>query len=136
MSTPEPATILVVDDHPVNREVVSTLLARMGYRCTMAENGEQALHLLQEQPFDLVLMDCTMPGMSGIDTTRHLKDPANGSPNREIPVIALTAHVTETNRAQCRQAGMSGFLEKPINIQALGSVLNSFLAAGHQSEGN
>lgn len=131
MQSAHPNSILVVDDHDVNRKIMAILLGRLGYRCVLAENGEQALQFLKEQPFDLVLMDCLMPGMSGMQTTCHLKE-SGTCLNRDVPVIAVTANVTAQNREECKQAGMDGFLEKPINIKALKSVLDSFLTVTHR----
>lgn len=120
-------SILVVDDNQIAREVMETLLARMGYRCTAVASGEEALQLLQEQTFDLVLMDCMMPSMSGIETTRHFKAPEGPYLKRTTPVIALTAQVTHENRENCKRAGMVGFLEKPINRASLESVIRQCL---------
>ena len=120
-------SILVVDDNRVNLEVMATLLARMGYHCTLASSGEQALQLLKEQVFDLVLMDCMMPSMNGIEATRHFKAPEGPYLDRTTPVIALTAQVTHENRENCKRAGMVGFLEKPINRASLQSVIRQCL---------
>lgn len=123
----ESPSILVVDDNEVNRGLMSTLLARMGYHCTLAQSGEQALDLLHGNAFDLILMDCMMPDMNGIETTVRFKDPSGSYSNRTVPVVALSAQTTRENRENCRRAGMVDFLEKPINREALISVLNQWI---------
>jgi signal transduction histidine kinase/ActR/RegA family two-component response regulator len=111
-------TVLVVEDNFVNQVVAVRLLERMGHRVSVANDGAEALTLLAEQTFDLVLMDCHMPVMDGFDATRHLRARGDGT-----PVFALTAAVTRDDLSACMAAGMTGVLSKPLRLEKLVEVL-------------
>jgi signal transduction histidine kinase/HPt (histidine-containing phosphotransfer) domain-containing protein len=114
---------LVVDDHKVNRDVVTRMLHILGARCEQAESGEQALaRLRQPQEFDVVLMDCQMPGMDGFETTRAIREQLP-HPLNQIPIIALTANAFAEDRQRCQKAGMDGFLAKPVTLADLQHAL-------------
>lgn len=115
--------VLLVEDNPVNQLVARKVLERLGLRVTIASSGEQALELLDAQPFDAVLMDCQMPGMDGLETTRRLR-----SQGRRVPVIALTANATEEDRRACMTAGMDDFLSKPFRAEVLRDTLTRWLS--------
>jgi signal transduction histidine kinase/CheY-like chemotaxis protein len=115
--------ILVVEDHSVNQRVVMKMLEKMGHRPEVAENGVEALEALRERPFDLVLMDCQMPEMDGFEATGRLRLGEAGSRNQDLPVIALTANAMTGDRERCIAAGMSDYLSKPLQAQALGLAL-------------
>lgn len=119
-STPH---VLVVDDSSLNLNTVCLMLERLGCRASSAENGLQALQLLQEQQIDLVLMDCMMPDMDGYQTTRLIREQTGGASNCRVPVVALTARIDTACRALCREVGMDDFIEKPVNRQRLVGVL-------------
>ena len=105
--------ILVVDDNRVNRTLAGLELKRLGCESTMAENGEEALTKISEQPFDIIFMDCQMPVMDGFTTTVRLRahhDPSIAS----LPVIALTANALPEDRQRCIDAGMNDYLSKPL----------------------
>jgi PAS domain S-box-containing protein len=118
--------ILVVEDNPANRYVAEALLAGMDCPTTIVEGGQEALALLQEEDFDLILMDCQMPGMDGYETTRRVRQLLE----RRIPIIAMTANAMADDRSHCLAAGMDDFLAKPFNRQALNSILCKWLAPG------
>ncbi|MBF0462548.1 MAG: response regulator [Magnetococcales bacterium] len=121
--------LLVVDDVAINRMFLSETLPLLGIDSfELACNGQEALERLQEQSFDLVLMDCRMPVMDGFMATRTLRhwEESTGKPRR-TPVVALTAGATEDDRAHCLAAGMDDFLTKPVNDQALLKVLHRWL---------
>jgi signal transduction histidine kinase/CheY-like chemotaxis protein len=122
--------ILVVEDNPANRYVAEALLAGMDCPATIVEGGEQALRLLQEQDFDLILMDCQMPGMDGYETTRRIR----GMLDRRVPIIAMTANAMADDRNHCLAAGMDDFLPKPFNRAELNTVLCKWLAPGSASD--
>ncbi len=108
--------VLVVEDNQVNRLLVSTILERAGFRVVTAENGADALARLTEIEPSLVLMDVQMPVMDGIEATQRLRrDPRWAS----LPVVALTAHAQASDRDACLAAGMSDYLTKPIERDAL-----------------
>jgi two-component system sensor histidine kinase/response regulator len=120
--------ILVAEDHTVNWLLVERLLTRWGHLAVNATNGEQVLARLQEEDFDLVLMDCQMPVLDGYETTRQLRRREAGSRGR-IPVVAMTAHAMQGDRERCLAAGMDDYLPKPITSAALEAVLERWLPA-------
>jgi signal transduction histidine kinase/CheY-like chemotaxis protein len=117
---------LVVDDHEVNRRVLAQILSALGLRVELAADGEAALAAAGARVFDVILMDVNMPGLDGLDATRRLR---TQGPNRETPVIAVTAGVTPAERAACRAAGMDDWVEKPFDVSALHAVLDRALKA-------
>lgn len=115
--------VLVVDDNPVNQEVAVGRLRHLGFIPEVASNGLDAVELVLKEPFDLVLMDCRMPVMDGFEATRMIRDGGN----RTTKIIAMTASVTAGIREECLQAGMDGYLSKPVSVEELQKVLQSHL---------
>ncbi len=109
--------ILVAEDNPVNRRIVEALLSPLGAAIAFAGNGAEALHMLQTQTFDVVLMDIQMPVMDGVEATRRLR--ASGGPNAGVPVIALTANVMEEQCQAYAAAGIDAWAGKPVDPRAL-----------------
>lgn len=122
-AAPRSLRILVAEDHPINRELISLVLESRGYQPDVVENGRLALEAAVRQTYDLVLMDLQMPVMDGFQATREilgLKKP--GPP----PVIyALTANVYPEDRERATEAGMLGFLAKPVNTQELLGIIDT-----------
>ena len=116
--------ILVVEDSPTNQKIACKILAKLGYRTIVAEDGQQALDILQtqRQEIALILMDCRMPVMDGLQATQVIR--AQGD---DIPIVALTANSTEEDRSACLAVGMDEFLAKPINKNKLQEMLASFI---------
>jgi CheY-like chemotaxis protein len=113
-----------VDDDPVNRLVVIAQLAALGYAADAAdaaESGEAALALLAQKPYDVVLLDCEMPGLDGYETCRRLRQREAGG--RRARVIALTAHAEAGEREKCLAAGMDDHLGKPLRSESLAAAL-------------
>ncbi len=123
-----PVRVLIVDDHDVNRRIVSLFLEPLGWSWTMAENGAEALELCHNQIFDVILMDMMMPVMDGITATRAIR--AERGPNQATPVIALTANAMDHHRRAWQEVGVQTFLAKPIEPEALISAL-AYRAAGN-----
>jgi CheY-like chemotaxis protein len=121
----EPAgtKILLVEDNPINREIASAMLKKLGYVCELAEDGKAALAATALQKFDLVLMDCGLPEMDGFETTRLLRKQENGK--HRAKVFALTASAFADVAERCREAGMDGVLTKPITRNDLQKVLGT-----------
>ncbi|MCG8416961.1 MAG: response regulator [Proteobacteria bacterium] len=117
--------ILLVEDTPVNQKVASLVLTKRGHRVEIAANGQQALSMLDAEPgsFDLVLMDVQMPGMDGYETTAAIRDREreNGG---HIPIIAMTAAAMKGDRERCFEAGMDGYVSKPIQARRLFEVID------------
>ena len=92
-----------------------------------AESAEQAIAVLQTVPFDLVLMDVQMPEMDGLEATRAIRAGKAGDRNREIPIIAMTAYATSEDEQACYEAGMTGYLTKPLSLQGFIDAVRSAL---------
>jgi signal transduction histidine kinase/CheY-like chemotaxis protein/HPt (histidine-containing phosphotransfer) domain-containing protein len=110
--------VLLVEDNVVNQRVAAGLLTRRGHDVTIAQHGREALALLDKELFDVVLMDLQMPVMSGIEATHAIRvgEAASG---KHIRIVAMTAHAMDGDRERCMQAGMDGYLSKPIDPQRL-----------------
>jgi signal transduction histidine kinase/ActR/RegA family two-component response regulator len=119
--------ILVAEDNPVNQRVTGAMLTRAGWTVGFAENGQRAIELLSEGPFDLILMDCQMPVMDGLEATRAIRAAEFGT-ERHVPIVALTANAFEADREACFAAGMDGFLAKPVRSVDLTAELERWLS--------
>jgi len=119
--------ILVVEDNPVNQKVAQAMLRKMGLRADVVADGQEAVNALQMIPYDLVLMDCQMPGMDGFEATRCIRNEASGVINPGIPIIAMTASTMQSDRDMCIQAGMSDFIAKPVLKRELAEMLARWL---------
>jgi len=127
-----PLQVLLVEDHPVNQLLATTLLEQWGHTVVLAENGKEAFDLFPTAPWDIVLMDMQMPVMGGLEATALMR--AHEPANQHIPIIALTANAMEADRLACLQAGMDDHLSKPLNSAALRNLLARFCAPGHVHE--
>ncbi|MBF0283178.1 MAG: response regulator [Magnetococcales bacterium] len=122
-------SVLLVDDQEANLKVANAMLLRLGcdrQRVHAARGGLEALALFQAHSFDLVLMDCQMPGMDGYETTRQIRAWEQEQNRPPTPVIAFTADITPAGREACEIAGMNGFLDKPVMMQSLKAQLDRF----------
>ena len=131
IETEAPLHVLIVDDHEVNRRIVSLFIQPFGWAWTMADNGADAVRLCREQVFDVILMDMQMPGMDGITATRHIR--ASDGPNRVTPVVALTANALDTHRQAWAGVGVHTMLTKPIDPEHLVAALASHAAQAWQA---
>lgn len=113
--------ILLVEDVLPNQLVTATLLRREGHMVDVAGSGEAALQARAGASYDVVLMDVSMPGMSGLEATRRIR--ASRPPVASLPIIALTANVAHADRARCRDAGMQDLVEKPVEIARVIEVI-------------
>lgn len=120
------ARILIVDDNRISQQVIRAMLAKGSWEAASALSGQQALDMLAAGPYSLVLMDIQMPGMDGYETARRLR----AIPGCEhTPVVALTADVSDEVRLRCRDAGMNGFLQKPVHLRHLLDAVQEWLHA-------
>lgn len=117
--------ILVVEDNPTNQQVISAVLEMFGCHVTIANNGQEALDTFCtiESSFDAILMDCEMPILNGMESSKRMREWEGMHAQRRTPIIALTAHVSEKTRMQCISAGMDDYLRKPVNFDRLHAVL-------------
>jgi signal transduction histidine kinase/CheY-like chemotaxis protein len=120
----EPLSVLVAEDNGVNQVIIEAMLKQLGHVVTVVPNGRQALEALASGHFDLVLMDCNMPELDGLEATRQLRAGAAAVRNPDVPVIALTANALDDDRLACLAAGMNDFLSKPVSIQALRQAID------------
>lgn len=125
---PRPLRVLVADDNRVNTRVLEMMLGRAGHSVTAVGNGEEALDALEENRFDVVLMDLNMPVMDGLKATKLLRFGALGGPH--VPVIGLTADITGGVRERCREAGMDTCLSKPVEARVLLDTLDDVVGHG------
>lgn len=119
-----PGRVLVADDGEANRKLLQLVLGRAGMTVVAVENGKQAVEAARSSQFDVVLMDMQMPVMDGYAATTTLRDDGF-----TLPIIALTAHVMQSEEAKCRSAGCSGFVAKPINMDELFEVIAAQMGA-------
>lgn len=119
--------ILVVEDNVVNQAVVSDMLLQLGCQIKLVENGKEALHALEQQAFDLILMDCHMPEMDGFTATRHIRQQEKQTNSPSLPIVALTANAMSGDREKCLECGMDDYLSKPIKSSDLHDILANWL---------
>jgi PAS domain S-box-containing protein len=123
------AEVLIVEDNATNVIIIEGILHKFNVSTTVADNGEQALSLLAENEYDLVLMDCQMPVMDGYETTRRIRGEGSQVLDKNIAVVALTAHAMQGDEEQCLAAGMNDYLTKPVDPQLLNQKLDTWLPA-------
>jgi CheY-like chemotaxis protein len=118
--------ILLAEDNRVNQELAARLLAKLGHSSVIANNGLEALALLATEVFDLVLMDIQMPEMDGIAATQQIRERETFT-GAHMPIIAMTAHALKGDRQRCLDAGMDGYVSKPISAKDLQAAILSLL---------
>jgi PAS domain S-box-containing protein len=129
-------SILVAEDNEINALLMRSLLTRLGHHAVITTNGEEALESWLSAksagaPYDLVLMDIQMPQLDGIETAKRIRAREAGQPGRRTPILALTANTLVEDRYACFEAGMDGFLIKPLDREKLAEALAGLAAARH-----
>ncbi|MBA4160907.1 MAG: two-component system response regulator [Novosphingobium sp.] len=123
--------ILVAEDNPDNRNLLTRRLERQGWNVVTAEDGREAVDVCRSAKPDLVLMDVAMPNMNGLEATRALRaDPATAA----TKIIAVTAHAMDANRIECIEAGCDDFATKPINFPELVAMIRDHMGPLAQGE--
>ena len=117
--------VLLVDDNLVNRTIGAKQLSALGYTVEIADGARQGLDIISKGSSDLVLMDCEMPEMDGYQAVAEIRRREGSA--RHTVVIALTAHATADDRARCLDAGMDDYLSKPVKLQALAEMLDTWV---------
>lgn len=117
-------TILIVEDNPVNRKLLITVLRPHGYRLITAVDGEEAVSMANQEMPDLILMDLQLPKMNGYAATEQLK---HATTTATIPIIALTAHAMSEERNHAQQVGFDGYITKPIDTRAFPTQVRTIL---------
>jgi CheY-like chemotaxis protein len=120
----QPARILLAEDSPINQVLFSEILQDMGHNVTLADTGIRALHMLERESFDLVLMDVEMPELDGLSATRLLRERGV-----TLPVIGMTGHASAADAARCLAAGMTDHLVKPVDFDELYSMVERYKVA-------
>jgi len=122
--------VLVVEDERINRLALCRILEHLGHGTDWAANGEEALLRLAQNDYDLIFMDIQMPVMNGVEATRRIRAAENLGEKRNVPIVALTAHAMSGDREAFIQAGMNGYLPKPVDLDELQAALRDLFAPG------
>ncbi len=125
-------SVLLVDDNLANLQLASELLRGLNTQVTQANNGKQAIDICNENEFDVIFMDIQMPGMDGMETTRHIRALEQGK--RRTPIIALTAHTITEQKAELLLAGMDDCISKPVNEAQLAHIINRWASLSGKKE--
>jgi CheY-like chemotaxis protein len=129
-ASPGGLRILLAEDNRINQRLGMALLQKLGHAVRLAENGRKALDALEKEQFDLVLMDVQMPEMDGFEATALLRQSEAGTGKR-LPVLAVTAHAMAGDRERCLEAGMDGYVSKPLNPTALARAIRDVLRSSN-----
>lgn len=119
--------ILVVDDNQLNQMIASRLLMKAGHTVTTANDGREAIQMLQKENFDVVFMDINMPDMDGYDTTKKIREIDIRTGGKPIPIIAMTAYAMQGDREKCLEAGMDDYISKPVDAKQLYKILENYM---------
>lgn len=117
--------ILVVEDVPSQQKLLVKILSKSGHSVATADSGREAVDLAEREPFDIILMDLQMPGMSGLDAIRTIRTQETYSGGGHVAIVAVTAHVLSGDADLCYDAGADAYLPKPINLVDLMAVLKT-----------
>ena len=117
--------VLLAEDNAVNTKMTVAMLKKTGLTVRHAQNGREAVEMWRSEPFDLILMDCEMPVMDGLEATRRIR--SEEQDGKSIPIVALTAYAMKGDRERCLEAGMTEYISKPIRSRKLYSLLARFL---------
>jgi signal transduction histidine kinase/DNA-binding response OmpR family regulator len=128
-----PLSILLAEDVPINQELARIILEKLGHRVKLASNGIEAVDMFSKGRFNLIFMDMQMPDMDGLQATRAIRELERGEEKR-IPIIAMTANVSQNDRQKCLDAGMDAFVEKPIRSGILRATLSQYAELSDRSE--
>ena len=123
--------VLVAEDHPVNRQLIKKLLEKKALVPELAANGDEVLHALDTGTYDLILMDIQMPGMDGLQATAAIRE-REKVVGGHIPILAMTAHAMNSDREKCLEAGMDGYISKPVNAAELFQAIADALRNGEK----
>ena len=117
--------ILIAEDDFANQKVASLYLQKIGCKTSVAENGSEAVQMFLKDDYDLILMDCRMPVMDGLEAARIIRE--SGAHN--IPIIAMTANIDSRDKRSCFEAGMNEFISKPVNLEQLQNTMKLLIDA-------
>lgn len=115
--------ILIAEDDFANQKVASLFLRKIGCEPELVSNGEEAVERVKLQHYDLILMDCRMPVMDGLEATRQIRQLESA----RTPILAMTANVDQQDKEKCFAVGMDGFISKPVNLQQLKETISELI---------
>lgn len=118
--------VLVIEDNNLSQKVIRGMLAKLGVRSDVVNNGQEALDAIQHQHYDLLLMDCEMPVMDGYEATRRIRAWESDNARRRTPIVALSAHILKEIKERCRLAGMDAHMAKPVDLNELRETLRVY----------
>lgn len=116
--------ILVVEDNLVNQKIIRIILDRNGCNYIIANDGVEAVQMYQNERFDLILMDCQMPNLDGLQATAKIREIESSNQQLRCPIVAMTANAMKGDEEKCLAMGMDGFLAKPFKSQDLVQTIN------------
>ena len=122
-----PLSVLVAEDYKVNQLIVQRILEKRGHCVTLVEDGQAAVDAVARETFDIVLMDIQMPVLGGVEATQEIRRREAGS-LRRVPIIALTANVSDCDRELCLASGVSGYITKPFQPRSLLATIEQAVA--------
>lgn len=117
--------VLVAEDDPTMRQMIGTLLSRRDIPCSLAEDGETTVQAWENGDFDMIFMDVQMPNMDGLEATRVIRQKEQ-SRGGHVAIIAMTAHTMPQDKAECLEAGMDGYISKPIMFEEVLSLVEKY----------
>lgn len=118
--------ILVAEDYALNQELIETMLKMHGCEVDIADNGEEALEMLAEESYDLMMMDIMMPVLDGYDTAKKIREKEKGT-GKHMPIVAVTANAQAGDKEKCLAAGMDDYISKPFKKEDIERVLSEYL---------
>jgi PAS domain S-box-containing protein len=117
-------TVLIAEDNPINQKLAAKLVEKLGHHVTLAADGQEAFETWSHHHFDAVLMDVQMPEVDGFEATRRIREAEVGT-GRRTPIIAVTAHILQGDRERCMEAGMDGYITKPVRADELSEAIRA-----------
>jgi CheY-like chemotaxis protein len=129
---PMKTALLLVDDEPINLDIVSSYVRHTGRECVTASSGAEALTLAASQRFAMILMDIRMPGMTGFEATRVIR--ATPGPNQHALMLAFTANSSPEKHEACLAAGLDGVVVKPLSYDTMAAIIDTWSLGAHEPD--
>jgi PAS domain S-box-containing protein len=120
--------ILVAEDDTINQKVITSIMSKIGYTAKVVTNGQEVVSALEQESYDLVIMDCQMPEMDGYEATAIIRSRDSKVKDHDVPVIALTGHALDGDMEKCIKAGMDDYLSKPVKPQEMADMIDKWLS--------